>query len=103
MRARTAVFLVLGLTVLAFAAPGGAADALKVDPALPGYAAVSGVSGNLSSVGSDTLNNLMTLWAETFNKYLPEREDPDRGEGLQHGAAGPDRRHRPARAPCPAR
>ena len=35
----------------------------KVDPALPEYQKTSGVSGNLSSVGSDTLANLMTLWA----------------------------------------
>jgi len=36
-----------------------------------GYKAVPGVSGNLSSVGSDTLNNVMTLWAETFRKFYP--------------------------------
>ncbi|MDO8826581.1 MAG: phosphate-binding protein, partial [Methylophaga sp.] len=35
-----------------------------VDPNLPEYKSVSGVSGNLTSIGSDTLNNLMTLWAE---------------------------------------
>ena len=39
--------------------------------ALTGYKAVSGVSGNLSSIGSDTLNNLMTFWAEAFKKYYP--------------------------------
>jgi len=54
---------------------------LKVDPALPGYAAVSGVSGNLSSVGSDTLNNLMTLWAETFSKYYPNVKIQIEGKG----------------------
>ena len=81
MRARTAAFLVLSLSVLAFAAPAGAAEVLKVDPALPGYAAVSGVSGNLSSVGSDTLNNLMTLWAETFNKYYPNVKIQIEGKG----------------------
>jgi phosphate transport system substrate-binding protein len=81
MRARPAVFLVLSLSVLAFAAPAGAAEVLKVDPALPGYAAVSGVSGNLSSVGSDTLNNLMTLWAETFNKYYPNVKIQIEGKG----------------------
>ncbi|MFI3136376.1 MAG: phosphate ABC transporter substrate-binding protein PstS family protein [Methylococcaceae bacterium] len=43
----------------------------KVDPALPAYAKAEGVAGNLSSVGSDTLANLMTLWAETFNKSYP--------------------------------
>lgn len=39
--------------------------------ALPTYERVSGVSGNLSSVGSDTLANLMTLWAEAFEKDYP--------------------------------
>jgi phosphate transport system substrate-binding protein len=81
MRARPAAFLVLSLNVLAFAAPAGAAEVLKVDPALPGYAAVSGVSGNLSSVGSDTLNNLMTLWAETFSKYYPNVKIQIEGKG----------------------
>ena len=38
---------------------------------LPEYKRVSGVSGNLSSVGSDTLANLMTLWAEAFEKEYP--------------------------------
>ncbi|MDP3814617.1 PstS family phosphate ABC transporter substrate-binding protein [Pseudomonas sp.] len=42
-----------------------------VDPALPSYAKTSGVSGNLSSVGSDTLANLMTLWAEDYKKLYP--------------------------------
>ena len=38
---------------------------------LPNYEKVSGVSGNLSSVGSDTLANLMTLWAEEFKRAYP--------------------------------
>lgn len=42
-----------------------------VDPALPTYEKTSGVSGNLSSVGSDTLANLMTLWAEEFKRQYP--------------------------------
>ena len=42
-----------------------------VDANLPVYEKTSGVSGNLSSVGSDTLANLMTLWAETFKKTYP--------------------------------
>lgn len=57
------------------------ADVLKVDPALPTYKAVSGVSGNLSSVGSDTLNNLMTFWAETFNKFYPNVKIQIEGKG----------------------
>ncbi len=42
-----------------------------VDPKLPEYQKESGVSGNLSSVGSDTLANLMTLWAESFKRNYP--------------------------------
>ncbi len=48
-----------------------AADAAQVDPAIPDYTKSSGVSGNLSSVGSDTLANLMTLWAEEFKREYP--------------------------------
>jgi phosphate transport system substrate-binding protein len=42
-----------------------------VDKDLPVYEKTSGVSGNLSSVGSDTLANLVTLWAESFKKTYP--------------------------------
>ena len=42
-----------------------------VDENLPEYEKTSGVSGNLSSVGSDTLANLMTLWAEEFKRAYP--------------------------------
>jgi len=48
-----------------------AVPAAGVDPALPDYAKASGVSGNINSVGSDTLANLMTLWAEDFKKLYP--------------------------------
>ncbi|MDT8282396.1 MAG: phosphate ABC transporter substrate-binding protein PstS family protein [Gammaproteobacteria bacterium] len=47
------------------------ASAVSVDKEIPTYKAVSGISGNLSSVGSDTLANLMTLWAETFKRTYP--------------------------------
>ncbi len=43
----------------------------KVDPALGDYEVSSGVSGNLSSIGSDTLANLMTLWAEEYKRFYP--------------------------------
>ena len=42
-----------------------------VDAAIPQYAKTSGVSGSLSSVGSDTLANLMTLWGEEYKKLYP--------------------------------
>ena len=49
----------------------GSAFATGVDQNLPTYTAASGISGNLSSVGSDTLANLMTLWAEEFKRTYP--------------------------------
>jgi phosphate transport system substrate-binding protein len=52
-----------------------------LDPALPEYKAVSGVSGNLNSIGSDTLNNLMTLWAESFKKAYPNVNVQIEGKG----------------------
>lgn len=42
-----------------------------VDAGIPTYAKASGVSGNVSSVGSDTLANMMTLWAEEFKRQYP--------------------------------
>ena len=45
--------------------------ALEVDADIPVYEKESGVSGNLNSVGSDTLANLMTLWAESFKRHYP--------------------------------
>lgn len=59
-----ALSLTLGLNATAVAEP-------KVDSGLADYSRASGVSGNLSSVGSDTLANLMTLWAEEFKRNYP--------------------------------
>ena len=53
----------------------------RLDPTLQPYKAVSGVSGNLSSIGSDTLNNLMTLWAEAFQKFYPNAKIQIEGKG----------------------
>ena len=53
----------------------------KVDPNLPTYEPVSGVSGNLNSIGSDTLNNLMTLWAEGFEAVYPNVKIQIEGKG----------------------
>ncbi len=54
-------------TLLAVLPPLAAA----ADSELPSYVRVSGISGNLSSTGSDTLANLMTLWTEAFKKAYP--------------------------------
>mgnify|MGYP001828859431 CR=1 FL=1 len=66
----TPVFHRIAIVFLAFLPCTILAQA-KVDPALPDYQKTSGVSGNLSSVGSDTLANLMTLWAEEFKRIYP--------------------------------
>jgi phosphate transport system substrate-binding protein len=66
-----------------FAAAGllSAAVQAAIDPALPSYQKASGVSGNFSSVGSDTLNNLMTLWAEEFKRNYPNVNIQIQGAG----------------------
>lgn len=47
------------------------AGKVEVDASIPEYTKASGVAGNLSSVGSDTLANLMTMWAENYKKLYP--------------------------------
>lgn len=69
--------LASGIAAMAFVS----ASAAGVDEALPEYKAVSGVSGNFSSVGSDTLNNLMTLWAEDFKRFYPNVNIQIQGAG----------------------
>ncbi len=53
----------------------------ELDPALKPYRKVSGVSGTLNSIGSDTLNNLMTLWAEGFRRQYPNVKIQVEGKG----------------------
>lgn len=66
---------------LALAGSSLSAQAVKVDAGIPSYSKTSGVSGNMSSVGSDTLNNLMTLWAESFRKQYPNIRVQIEGKG----------------------
>lgn len=67
---------------LAFVAVGPAlAQAIRVDETLPDYKPASGISGKLSSIGSDTLNNLMTYWAEDFKKFYPNVSIEIEGKG----------------------
>ena len=59
-------FLVVAACLVWAAAPAraGADDAMK----LPEYVRSSGeVAGAIKCVGSDTMNNLVALWAEGFN------------------------------------
>jgi phosphate transport system substrate-binding protein len=72
--------MAMALAVVTITA-GVAAGQVKLDPELPKYQVVSGVSGNVSSVGSDTLNNLMTHWAESFQKFYPNAKVQIEGKG----------------------
>ncbi len=69
------------LSSIVLAAASAFAQESHIDPALPDYKAVSGVSGNLNSMGSDTLNNLMTLWAEGFKRAYPNVNVQIEGKG----------------------
>ena len=73
-----------GIFALSFGllwAASALAGPIAVDPALPGYQKTSGVSGNLNSIGSDTLNNLMTFWAEKFRETYPNVNVQIEGKG----------------------
>jgi phosphate transport system substrate-binding protein len=63
------------------AAPVVAPAQVKVDPKLPDYQPVPGVAGSIKSVGSDTMNNLMTLWSEGFLKFYPSVRVEIEGKG----------------------
>src|SRR5215468_1633156 len=97
-RSGTVALLALVVTTLAWharsqgtAAPAqeGAAKAKekdesalpKVDESIAGYEKKSGISGNLNSVGSDTLNNCMTLWTQSFKNIYPNVNIQVEGKG----------------------
>ena len=58
-----------------------AEQAVTIDPALPSYTAAGAVSGALKSVGSDTMNNLMTAWGESFSGFYPAAQVTVEGAG----------------------
>ncbi|MFN7986814.1 MAG: PstS family phosphate ABC transporter substrate-binding protein [Thermoanaerobaculia bacterium] len=69
------------VAAVALTAGTGLSQTVQVDPAIKPYQTASGVSGNLNSIGSDTLNNVMTLWAEKFNKLYPNVKIQIEGKG----------------------
>lgn len=73
--------LVLSLITVPMGTHAMADQVIQVDPNLKGYLKVAGVSGNLNSIGSDTLNNLMTLWAEGFRRQYPGVKIQIEGKG----------------------
>jgi phosphate transport system substrate-binding protein len=73
--------VVASATVAALSGAAAYAQTVQVEAGLPAYSRTSGVSGNLSSVGSDTMNNLMTLWGEAFAKMYPSVKIQVEGKG----------------------
>jgi len=66
---------------LVLVASVASAQQIKVEDAIASYRKTSGVSGNINSVGSDTMNNLMTLWAESFIRMYPNVKVQVEGKG----------------------
>jgi len=68
--------------VVALFAWGPAGRAEDAASALPTYQKAAGeVSGSLKCVGSDTMNNLVSLWAEGFKKFYPNVREGIEGKG----------------------
>jgi len=72
---------VTGLALAAVTAAPLAAQLAQVDAGIAAYQKTSGISGNVNSIGSDTLNNLMTFWAEGFQKQYPNVRVQIEGKG----------------------
>ncbi len=70
---KPAKFLVAAvpIAVLAVVSGGAPAAGVGLDPGIDAYKKSAGVSGKLTSIGSDTLANLMTRWTEKFRRYYP--------------------------------
>jgi phosphate transport system substrate-binding protein len=69
------------VAVAALLAPTWVEAQVQVDAALPSYKPAQGVSGSIKSVGSDTMNNLMTLWTEGFRRFYPSVRVEIEGKG----------------------
>ena len=67
--------------LLALSVASAQAAKTQVDSKIKKYTPTAGVAGNLNSVGSDTLNNLMTYWAEGFKKKYPNVNLQIEGKG----------------------
>ena len=82
--ARTAGPTAFACAVVILGLAAGSAPALdhEIDPALKPYAKVGGeVAGSVKCVGSDSMNNLVALWAEGFKKHYPSVQEGIEGKG----------------------
>ncbi len=76
------IFRIMILAVICAMTHGTANAQIELDPNLPNYVPVSGISGgNLKTVGSDTMNNMVGLWTEEFKKIYPGIKPEVDGKG----------------------
>ena len=78
-RSRTLGLLALGGILSAYLP--AFAEPVEVEKTIKAYAPAEKVSGNLTAIGSDTLNNLMTLWSEAFKMRYPKVKIQVEGKG----------------------
>jgi phosphate transport system substrate-binding protein len=72
---------IVTVALLALTAVSAQAEKITVDSKIKKYTPTAGVAGNLNSIGSDSLNNLMTYWAEGFKKKYPNVNIQIEGKG----------------------
>jgi len=75
------LFLAVTFLCICLVGVSSTGQAVEIDPGIKSYTKVGGVSGNLNSIGSDTVNNLMTFWAEGFNRLYPNVKIQIEGKG----------------------
>src|SRR3989337_2535175 len=63
--------LAIALSLFVTLPEASLAQAIKADPKLPRYKKKEGISGKVSSIGSDSMNNLLALWGDGFKKFYP--------------------------------
>lgn len=77
---------ILSAIVLSGFATNSRAATPELDARLPAYERTAGgVSGALKCVGSDTMNNLVALWAEGFKRSYPSIREAIEGKGSSSG------------------
>jgi phosphate transport system substrate-binding protein len=84
MMNRLAAVAIVAAGAAAFVGAGraGADGGTQLDPALTSYKRVSEkIAGNLNSIGSDTMNNLLAYWGEEFKRVYPDAIVQFEGKG----------------------
>ena len=81
MTALKRAFLVMTCFIFCLSGISITSEGADVDVYSKQYNKIGGISGNLNSMGSDTMNNIMTFWAEGFNRLYPSVRVQIEGKG----------------------